>query len=755
MIHQRYRWLAGAAPILLSMLVATPAGAQDMQGSEAQAPEGEGEIIIVTAQKRETDLQETPASVSAMSGDTLRTRQIVDIEGLAQQLPSVNFGQTTGNARIAIRGVGFDNTTIGNEGRVAYHADGVFLSRPAAALTGFFDLERVEVLRGPQGTLYGRNATGGAINVIPRAPGNRLNGYLEASYGNYDAWRLEGAIGGPIAEGVSARVSFQLNERDGFGTNLTNGRDVDDLSTRAVRARVRLAPSPNFEIALGADWFHQDDHAYSFHYLGRGSLPDPNSTPPLPGQELTGIRVGGTVPVNLRDSTSDSGPDNERTFWGLTANARLDLGPVVIHSITGYRDNDFQVTSDLDVTSAPITVYDQFERSHHFSQELRLSGEFDRGDWMIGGYYFTESLFGGTRIALDPVVVVPGPVLPPLSSYRQGYYGVGQLDTDAWALFASLRFKFTDQLALRLGAHYSDEHRRVDEELKLDFATPWPPFVPHFPPTPPGARRQAEDSWSSFTPSATLEYRAHDDLFLYATWSRGFKSGGFNLGVLQPPYAPERLDDYEAGIRAQWLGGRLTTNLSAFYYDYSNLQVTKIVGTAVVIENAASARIMGLEAEIVFRPVRGLQLDAAISLLDTEYEDYVSADPARPALGPIDLSGNALTQSPTYTINLGASYVWQTDIGEIALRAEGRFVDRIWFTQFNLPHTSQPAYALFNAYLTWRSQSDRFSATAFIRNIGNEDIVSAGFIGSSLVGSPLLGSFEPPRTYGVTLGVRF
>ena len=755
MSRTNYRRLIGAAPAALAILWAMPAAAQDAAPPQPDANEDQGETIVVTAQKRETDLQETPASVSAMSGATLQARQIVDIEGLAQQLPSVNFGQTTGNARIAIRGVGFDNTTVGNEGRVAYHLDGVFISRPAAALTGFYDIERVEVLRGPQGTLYGRNATGGAINVIPRGPGTRLNGYAEASYGNYDAFRIEGAIGGPLAEGVGARIAFQLNERNGFGTNLTNGRDVDDLSTQAVRAQLHFEPTENLEIRLAADWFHQDDHAYSFHYLGQGSRPDPTSMPPLPGQQLTGIRAGGTVPSNLRDSTSDSGPDNRRTFWGLSANLRWDLGPVEIASVTGYRDNDFQITSDLDVTSAPLTVYDQFERSHHFSQELRLSGEFGRGDWMLGGYYFTESLFGGTRIALDPVVLSPAPVLPPLTGFRQGYYGVGQLDTDAWAVFANLRFELTRQLAIRLGARYSSEERRVDEELKLDFATPWPPFVPHFPPTPPGARRQAADDWSSFTPSATLEYRASDNLFFYATWSRGFKSGGFNLGVLQAPYAPERLDDYEAGVRAQWLGGRLTTNLSVFYYDYSNLQVTKIVGTAVVIENAASARLTGLEAEIVFRPVRGLQFDAALSLLDTRYKDYVSADPARPQLGPIDLSGNELTQSPNYTINLGASYTWDTAIGEISVRGEGRFVDRIWFTQFNVDYVSQPAYQLFNVYLTWRSRDEHFSATAFMRNIGDEDIVSAGFIGSSLVGSPLLGSFEPPRTYGVTLGVRF
>jgi len=749
-----HRRMIGAGSIALWAASAAPAYAQD--DTTAADSADEEQTIVVTATKRETDLQETPASISAVTGDTLQQRQIVDIEGLAQQLPSVNFGQTTGNARIAIRGIGFDNTTVGNEGRVAYHLDGVFISRPAAALTGFYDIERVEVLRGPQGTLYGRNATGGAINVIPRAPGDRLNGYFEASYGNYEAFRLEGAVGGPLAEGVGARLSFQVNERDGFGTNLTNGRDVDDLSTRAIRAQLHFEPSADLEIRLAADWFHQDDHAYSFHFLGQGSRPDPNSTPPLPGQQLTGIRAGGVVPLNLRDSTSDSGPDNERTFWGLSANIRWDLGAVELNSVTGYRDNDFQITSDLDVTSAPLTVYDQFEQSEHFSQELRLSGDFGRGDWMIGGYYFTESLFGGTRIALDPVVLAnAAPVLPPLSFYRQGYYGVGELDTEAWALFANVRFELGDRFAVRLGARYSDEERRVDEELKLDFATPWPPFVPQFPPTPPGVRRQAQDSWSSFTPSATLEYRATDDLFFYATWSRGFKSGGFNLGVVQAPFRPERLDDYEGGVRATWLDGRLTTNLSVFYYDYSNLQVTKIVGTAVVIENAASARVTGLEAEIVLRPVRNFQIDAALSLLDTEYQDYVSADPARPQLGPLDLSGNELTQSPNYTLNLGASYTWETDIGDITLRGEGRFVDRVWFTQFNVDYVSQPAYELFNAYLTWRSRDERFSVTAFMRNIGNEDIVSAGFIGSSLVGSPLLGSFEPPRIYGVTAGVRF
>lgn len=752
MIFNKALSLASCMPAIAMMLTASPAAAQATQPDDSNRDEEE---IIVTAQKRATNLQETAAAISVADGEDLREQQVTSIEGLAQTLPSVNFGQTTGNARIAIRGIGLDNTTVGNEGRVAYHADGVYLSRPASTLAGFYDVERVEVLRGPQGTLYGRNATGGAINVISRAPGDRMNGYFDATYGNYDLKKFEGAFGGPVSNALSARFSFQAIDRDGYGKNLTNGRDVDDQSTIGVRGQVRFEPTDTFDVTLSADYFHQDDHAYSFHYLGRGSLTDLSSTPPLPGQQLTGVRAGGSVPNDLRDSASDSGPDNRRTFWGLAANARLDLGWAELFSVTGYRSSDIQVLSDLDATSARLTIYDQFEDADQFSQELRLAGDYSRGDWMIGAYYFDESIFGGTRIPLDPVVLSRAPVLPPLSFLRQGYYGVGQLDTMAYALFGGARFEVTDQLAVRLGARYSDETKKIDEVLKFDFATRWPPFVPHFPPTPPGVRRQLEESWSSFTPSATIEYKANDDLFFYVTYARGFKSGGFNLGVIQPPFEPEKITDYEAGIRADWLGGRLRTNVSVFYYDYTNLQVTKIAGTVVTIENAASAVVRGLEAEVVVRPTNRLRLDAAISLLDSEYRDYASADPARPALGIIDISGNQLTQAPDYTINLNASYTLPTEIGDFTLRGEGRWVDRVYFTQFNLDHVSQPAYSLFNAFLTWQSDTSGLRATAFIRNIANKDVISAGFIGSSLVGSPLLGSFEPPRTYGLTLGWTF
>jgi len=710
------------------------------------------EEVIVTAQKRAENLQNVPASVSAVTGDALRQQQISSVEGLAQSLPNVNFGQTTGNARIAIRGVGFDNISLGNEGRIAYHVDGVYVSRPAAALATFYDVERVEVLRGPQGTLYGRNATGGAVNLVSRAPTRDFGGYLDGTVGNYGLYKAEGALSGPLSDAVSGRVAFQVVERGGYGKNVTTGEDVDDQSTRAIRAQLRLEPTPQVQLTLSGDYFTEDDHAYSFHFLGQGSLPNPTSTPALPGIVPKGLLIGGGVTANKRDSAADSGPSNSREFWGLGANLHATLGAVELNAVTGYRSSDFKTTTDLDATSARLTIYDQLENSTQFSQELRLSGDFRRAEWVIGGYYFKESLFGGTRVALDPAVLGPP---RPTTGLKQGFFGLGSIDTDAYALFGRLRLHLSDQVAVNFGARYSDERKEIDEENKLDLTTAYPPFVPVYPPTPPGVRRQTSASWTSFTPSVTVEFKPTQDLLLYATYSKGFKSGGFNLGNVQPPFAPEKITDYEVGLRADWLEGRLRTNLSAFNYDYTDLQVSKVNGTVISIENAANAKVRGLEAEVLLRPTEPLRLEANFALLDSEYENYVSSDPARAALGPIDLSGNDLTQAPRYTVNLNASYRWDTALGTITARGEARWVDRVFFTQYNLAHISQPAYELFNAFLTWESADRGWTASAYVRNIADKEIISSGLVSSTLVGAPFVGSLEPPRTYGLTVGRRF
>ena len=741
------------------LMLSTTAHAQTVSTTTAAVPaaqptaadDPQTDDIIVTAQKRESNLQSTPIAISAIGGDALQKQQITTIEGLAQSLANVNFGQTTGNARIAIRGIGFDNISPTNEGRVAYHFNGVYLSRPASALAGFFDIARVEVLRGPQGTLYGRNATGGAINVIPNAPGNTLNGYFDATIGNYDLRKIEGAVGSPITEGVSARIAFQVIKRDGYGRDTTTGQQIDDLSTKAVRGTLRLEPVKAVRVDLSADYFSERDAAYGLHYLGQGSRADATSTPPLPGITPTGLLRGGTVPSNPRDSTSDVGPDNRREFWGVSATTAIDLGPVKLDAITAWRSSDFETVTDLDATSAQLTVYDLRERSHQFSQEIRFSGDFARGDWMIGGYYFNERQFGGIRIPFDRILLAPA--LPP-TGLRQGLYAVGELDTKAYAGFANIRYRITDTVSLRLGARYSTERKRIDEEQKTDLVTPYPPFIGEFPATPPGARRQTSESWSSLTPSATIDYKPNDDIYAYATYARGFKSGGFNLGNLQPPFRPEKITDYEVGLRADWLDRKLRTNISLFLYDYQDLQTTKVNGSVLTIENASKATLYGLEADATAKFTARFRIDANFSLLHSEYRDYKTVDPARASLGVLDLSGNTLSQAPRYTASITPSYTLPISVGSIEFRGEARFVDRVYFTQFQLNHVSQPAYDLFNAFVTL-SLTNGVRATAYVRNIANRTIVSSAFVGTTLVGAPLVGSFEPPRTYGITLGYHF
>ena len=720
----------------------------------ASAQQLEIEEIIVTAEKRATNLQSTAKSISALSGEDLELLQVAEIGGLALSVPNVNFGQTTGNARIAIRGIGFDNLSLGNEGRVAFHVDDLYVSRPAAALANFYDLERVEVLRGPQGFLYGRNATAGAINIITRQPGDEFNGHLSLTGGNYGLIKTQGAVGGPLSDTLGARLAFQVVERDGYGTNQTNGGEIDDESTRAVRGVVTWQPDSRVELNLRADYMEQDDHAYSFRYLGPGSLPDPAVG--WPGLPVKGTLVGGKLPDDLRDSTADSGPLNEREFIGVSADLTWALGDYDLKFITGYRSTEFDTTTDLDNTDIPLTIYNQFSDSEHNSQELRLSREGGFGDWMIGGYRFSEDLTAATRGALDPYVVpplgLPGPV-----GLRRGGTLIGALETRAWALFGHFRWRLSNAFAVRVGGRYSDEKKSIDELNQLDFASLYPPFGPYFPPTPPGARERKSATWDSFTPSVTLEYQANDDAFLYFDYSQGFKSGGYNVGNLQPAFDPEEIDQYEIGVRADWLQGRLRTNASLFLYDYTELQVSKVNGLVITVENAADSNLYGAELEIIALPTANLRLEASLGLLDTEFKDYSSQDPARPAalFGVFDLTGNELTQAPDYTLNLAAEYLLPMASGDVTLRLDARFVSDVWLSVYNLDHMQQTSYEWFDAQMQYRSRNGRWGFGAFVNNIGNEDVINAALIASALVGSPINGSFAPPRTYGFSVNLQF
>jgi iron complex outermembrane receptor protein len=739
------------------------------------------EEIVVTAEKRETRVQTTPIAMSALSGEMLQNRQITNVEGLMAALPNVDFGLGLGNARIAIRGIGFDNVTGGNEARVAYHQDGVYFSRPYSVTPSFFDVERVEVLRGPQGTLYGRNATGGVVNVITRDPGSALNGFVSVTGGNYDLIKVEGAIGGPIADTLSARLSFQSENRGGYGKNELTGDDTDDMDIYSVRGKLRFEPSETFNATLFADYSHENDHAYGYLFFG----PNPTNNPalgaagPIP-RPVSGTLFGGILPSKLGNDTGDQPTRNKRDFKGLGGTINFTAGGLDFTSISAWRAAKYHVTGDADSTSAPFLALDQFETSKQYSEEFRISYSGEKVDWLVGAYYFHEKLETGNRFAADlfrgtiffnpltPAIACGGRPCTGADLDPRGlttmYQPQGRLRTEAWAIFGNVHYRFSDKAGLRLGLRYSDESKKVFNQTKYNFATfnAWPPF-PSLPFANCGAvpfpfciysEQRASKSYRALSPSITLDYRATPDLYLYATYSKGMKSGGFNLGNNQPGFDKELVTDYEVGMKAEWMDGRLRTNLAAFYYDYKDAQATTILGTPPRIEivNAPGAKQYGIEVEAVALPAEGLRLDMDFAWLHSEYKGpFLSQDSGQPWLGTTDQAGNQLVYAPKFTFGFGAEYTWAISNIDVTVRAETKYKDRTYFDIFNRQFVSQGAHWKANAFLTLQPREANWSAQLFVRNITNERTITAMNVGAAFTGGQRYGALSPPRTVGVTL----
>ncbi|MBI2260595.1 MAG: TonB-dependent receptor [Caulobacterales bacterium] len=731
MAERNHRLFVMCTTALVAAAIHSPTLAQE---AEEAATLGD---IVVTAERRTTNVQTTAMAVSAFSAEALERSQVDNIEDLSQLVPNVNFGQQFGNARIAIRGVGFDTISPGSEARVAYHLDGVYISRPSAGLAGFYDVDRIEVLRGPQGTLYGRNATAGSVNIISRAPDETPDGYGRVTVGSHGRIETEGAFGGGLADGVAARFAFRSERRDGYGENLATGEDADNRDTLSGRFRLRAEPTDRLRMDLIADYHQEDDSSNALHYFGAGN---PNRTP-------VGIAFGGRVSPNYHDIYSDVASTNERENWGVQGQIRYDLSDTLtLNSLTAYRETEYRTQTDLDATDAPLTYYGQHENADQFTQELQLSGEFGRVNFITGAYYFREDIDSGLTVPFNHRI------LGGADRIVQGQDIGGQTETRAWALFGQADYALTPDLKLVLGLRYSKEDKHLDEYAQFDLVRTYDPANPVI----PNRTQSLDASWSAFTPKVTVEYQPADNLFLYGTVSRGFKSGGFNVGGMQQPFEPEMIWNYEAGLKADWLDRRLRTNLSAFYYDYSDLQVTKVVNNVITTVNAAAAMIRGVEGEINWLATDNLRFDASFSLTDSEYRDFATSDPARAGLGVIDLSGNQLSQAPGYTLFVAGQYDIPTETaGVFSPRVEVSATDKVYFNAFNRDVASQPAYTLVNLLVNWESPSGNWTASAFVRNLADEEYIASAFVGTSLLADPVVGVAGPPRTWGLTAGYRF
>jgi iron complex outermembrane receptor protein len=738
------RYLVGAS-IIMSLGVAAPQ--LYAQQSTADNQTVELEPVLITAQRRTTDVQKTAAAVSAYSSDELTARSINGIADMANANASVLVSLFQGEAQIYIRGIGYSSVIGGSDSSTAFHSDGVYISRSAGAIPAYLDVDRIEVLRGPQGTLYGRNATGGSVNVISKGPGDSFQYEGKLTVGDYDLYRVSGAVGGPISDRVGVRLAVQRTKRSGYttffrpiadpvglGAVKNDAEDQDDWMARlTLTARV----TDNLNATVKVDYYEANDDGVVWHYFGPGTSTNPIYQALVPPS----IR---SAPYS-RSYASDLQGFNKPHTEGISGKLVWNLGDYTLSSLTAYRKTRPLNRDDLDVS--PVFGVDQLreEDQHQFSQEFQLnSPTTGRLQWILGAYYFNESNTIRNEYFLPFTDALFGlPDDPACCLLKLN----GKTTTKAYAAFGESTFAFNDRLQVVLGGRYSSETRGGANDVVFVNA-PITAFD--------NVAQFADKRFTSFTPKAGLNFALDEAAFFYATASRGFKSGGFNPGSYQnDPFRPEQIWSYELGAKLTLFDRRMHVNTAAFYYDYKDLQLQDVQNNNVVIRNAAKAKVKGIEIESSWLATSALRLDANVTWLDAKFADGALPDPKYPALGVQQLDGKKLPRAPDLKGSLGVQYEFAlSEQRSLALRADYAWQDKVFFSAFNVDALSEKSYGWLKARATYTGGGGRWSVAAFIDNATDEKVASNKIFNGDIIGSTVVGSLAPPRTYGLEFSIK-
>ena len=703
------------------------------------------EEIVVTATKQVETIDKTAAAITAVRSDELGPGGITEIRDLAMAVPNLSVGDQFGVNRTFIRGIGMTSIDLGADGAVAFLQDGSMIARPSQQLTGFYDLEQVEVLRGPQGTLYGRGATAGVVNMVTKKPSEELDGYVRATAGNYSAYTLEGALGGPIVgDTFMGRLAVKLDKRDGYGENLYTGKDIDDLDSQAVRGSLRFKPSDSLTIDLVADYFKENDYNYAFHYFGTTVVPEDGLAHNiLGGRTIFDYMATLNKNEHQRDIVSDINPTNDRKGKSGTGIVDWRLNDDwSIKSVTAWRKFDRFLEDDLDSSDVNMFGLNKYtENSESWAEDVTVIGRTGSFDWLFGANWFTEDLHGEVQVPLTNLGLVFG---LPADFFDDGFYWQnGDVAIDAWGAFAQGKWNISDRWALTGGLRYNYEKRKGTGYFRFDALGVNVPT-------------NREKSWNKVTPKVMLEFKPTENSLLYAQYTEGFKSGVINVGSLNEVIDPEYVDAYEVGYKTTFNDNRVSLRTAAFYYDYTDLQVGFVNEDSVVQTiNAASAEIKGLEAELNSRLTEDLTLELSGTYLDAKYTDFVTGD-YRQGFALVQLKGNYLQNAPKYTLHAALDYAHPvSDSGSIVARAEFSFQDKVYFTEFNNADAEQPSYGLVNLMAGYEGGGGKWSATGWVRNATDEFVYSNNIITAPLYGSVRVGSLLPPRTFGLTLAYNF
>ena len=729
---------------------------QVVSGAVAQDSSSDGlGDIVVTAEKRESSVQKTPISITAVGGADLQKKGIASVESIVGQIAGVAVSNESGTTKVNIRGLGLNSFGPAVEGSVAVYNGGVYLAHANEVGAAFLDVQRLEVLRGPQGTLYGRNSTGGAINIIPNAPTEDFHVGGALTYGNYDALELNGFVSGAIVPDVlKARFALNYQRHDGYSLNVPNGNHYDGLKQGGFRGTLEFTPTERLKITLSGDYYHGDDTSVVVHYLGDGiqrrfaeQLVSKALNPTAAAAAaalITTVRpygvsaFGGTtnpvdansIAINPEDFYLDGVPKSRRTYYGGSGTIDYELTDnLSVKSITAYRHGMYSNLYDLDRTTANAINYTQIEKWRQFSQEVQLIGKMESFNWIVGGYYLNDR---------DPYAAYVFET-PPFGTFLP----YGSAKTKAYAIFAQATYDITPELKLTVGGRYSSE-RRFRNEFFDNYGTLVGPILP------------SRVSFKKFTPKATLSYEPSNNVTVYATVSEGFKSGGFLITAAQDPIRPETLWDYEGGVKLRLFDNHAQLNLSGYHYDYKNIQTPVVNGMVIAVQNAATATVNGGEIELTVQPVHDLRLTASGSLSDGKFGEFVTSSPQYLSLGLLNLKGNRLPFNSKWAYYLDAVYTFEMADGS-SIEPELSYTWRglKYYDAFNLKNNYQPSVGTIDARLRYTSSSKKWYVEGFGKNLTDKFIITQGYASGVFLGSPIGAQREAPRTYGLRIGVNY
>lgn len=687
----------------------------------SETPPFDPPVIVIAPEWRPMDAQRVAKTVSHYAAgdlDRTGTHNTIDLQYLT---PGFVFKTNAVLGQPYLRGVGSDLVSAGAESSVATFVDGVYLPRAFDTIVDFFDIDRVEVLKGPQGVHMGRNVVGGAVSVHTKDPEPRHGGYADVLLGNYDQRQLRGAVNVPLGPDLAVRIAGIVSRRDGYVDNIFLNVDENDENHYAVRGKLLYRPTAAFSVLLSAEHRSED----SSRALG--------SQPRADIGRNGGIELGGSVSDNPRQVTENVAPEIDVSASRYSARLSWRTDAVEFSSSTAYLNTDGRLALDLDGTDVDYSANYPAADSESVQQEFRLTSPQER-DWAwVGGVFLLRE---NTDQRLD--------VRLPLSGIRN--VPDGSVETRSQAVFGQLAWRFRPDWRGRAGLRYSRDKRALD--LIRTVTTPSGTTV---------TRQSERDRWHAFTPEFGLEYAPDRDRLYYATVSRGYKPGGYNTSVIQPAFDAEDLWAYEVGAKLTFPQRRLRLNAALFHYDYRDMQLTTLppdapAGSFPSVMNAAESTIRGLDLDLLYQPRWDTDLTLGATLLDARFDDFSSVDRNNPAVDG-DRADNRLPQAPEISLNLRMDRRLPVTGGTLTFGGEYRYQTEIYFNVYQDPAVRQGGYGLLNARVSFESHKGDWYAELHGRNLGDKLYAQTIVRDDPRTGTKR--HWGAPRTVGMRVGYRW